>query len=193
MELGEKIKALRIQKKLSLNELSRKSGVSKSLQSQIERNISVPTVTTLRRITTALEISVSDFFTSTEIDSTNSFEYNQNTCRKRIAVVAKNERKRLTMPKGKIQYELLSPDLQHKIQFVFIRLPPGAKTEAFLSHEGEECGVVLKGRLKGEIGKEVVILNEGDSICYDGTIPHRWENIGRTKALSIWAVTPPSL
>jgi len=99
--------------------------------SQIERNISVPTVTSLERITTALEISVSSFFASTQVNSPNSSEDNKGTSRRRIAVIAKDDRKRLIMPKGKIRYELLSPDLQHKIEFVFIILPLETRTAVF--------------------------------------------------------------
>ena len=91
-----------------------------------------------------------------------------------------------------MHYDLLSPDLQRKIEFIFIHYPGGSKQEEMYSHEGEECGIILQGRLKGYIGDQTIILEEGDSIYLESTIPHRWENPEQTDTKAIWAITPPS-
>jgi transcriptional regulator with XRE-family HTH domain len=62
MNLGDKLKTLRLQREMNLEELSQKSEVSKSLLSQIERKMSVPTVITLERITRALGIATPELF-----------------------------------------------------------------------------------------------------------------------------------
>ena len=62
MELGEKLKTLRLQDRLTLVELAEKSGVSKSLLSRIEQGRSVPTITTIQKIASAFGIILSDFF-----------------------------------------------------------------------------------------------------------------------------------
>ena len=106
-------------------------------------------------------------------------------------VVRKGGRKRLIMPWGAWQ-EMLCPDLRHRIEFIFLHYPVGAKVEEFYTHDGEECGMVLEGRFKGTIGDQEIILEPGDSIYYDSSIPHRWENAGEMEVRAIWAITPPS-
>ena len=80
---------------------------------------------------------------------------------------------------------------ESKVGFGF-HYPVGAKVEEFYTHDGEECGMVLEGRFKGIIGDQEIILEPGDSIYYDSSIPHRWENAGETEVRAIWAITPPS-
>lgn len=189
MELGEKLKALRLQNQMTLDELSQKSKVSKSLLSQIERNISVPTVTTLQKIAIAFGVPISSLFSENE--NFGSVSSNQSVNADCIVVVQKGRRKKLIMPWGAWQ-EMLCPDLRHKIEFIFLHYPVGAKVEEFYSHDGEECGIVLEGRYKGTIGDQEIILEAGDSIYYDSSIPHRWENAGETEVKAIWAITPPS-
>ena len=189
MELGQKLKALRFQNRMTLDKLSQKSSVSKSLLSQIERNISVPTVTTLQKIASAFGVPISSLFS--ENKNSARVSNNRGVSSERIAVVRKGQRKKLIMPWGAWQ-EMLCPDLRHKIEFFYLHYPVGTKVEEFYTHEGEECGVVLEGKFKGIIGDQTVILEAGDSVYYDSSIPHRWENVGRTEVRAIWAITPPS-
>lgn len=205
MLLGDKLKSIRLEKGMTLEELSQKSEVSKSLLSQIERNISVPTVITLERITKAYGIATSGLFFELENDvqrsaplpskkkKTVNFNSKKNNLRsKNMAIVRKGDRKKLILPRCEAEYELLSPDLQRKIEFITVHFPVGARIAEFFNHRGEECGVILKGKLKGFIGDQVVVLEEGDSIYFDSSIPHRWESIGECEAKAIWAITPPS-
>jgi mannose-6-phosphate isomerase-like protein (cupin superfamily) len=87
---------------------------------------------------------------------------------------------------------MLCPDFQHKIEFVYLKYPVWSKAEELYSHDGEECGVVLEGKFKGTIGDQVVILEPGDSIYYDTSVPHCWENAGNTEVRATWAIPPPS-
>jgi len=205
MLIGDKLKSIRLEKSMTLEELSKKSEVSKSLLSQIERNISVPTVITLERITKAYEITTSGLFFELENDVQESAPLpskkkkilNLNTKgsalhSKNMALIRKGDRKRLILPRSEAEYELLSPDLQRKIEFITVHFPIGAKITEFFNHRGEECGVILKGKLKGFIGDQVVVLKEGDSIYFDSSILHRWENVGESEVKAIWAITPPS-
>jgi len=205
MILGNKLKSIRIEKGMTLEELSKKSEVSKSLLSQIERNISVPTVITLERITKAYGIATSDLFfelengvkrsTSLAFEKKKAANLNkkQNVLNsKNIAVVRRGDRKKLILPRSEAEYELLSPDLQRKIEFITVHFPAKAKITDFFNHRGEECGVILEGKLRGFIGDEVVVLEKGYSIYLNSSIPHRWENIGEGEMRAIWAITPPS-
>jgi transcriptional regulator with XRE-family HTH domain len=209
MQFADKLKAFRLQNRMTLIELSNKSGVSKSLLSRIERGHSVPTITTFQKIATALGVSVSSLFGNFEtgdltvasersrtyvlpenVSSPSGTTKNGNESRT-VSVVRGNGRKKLIMPWGS-HYEMLCPDMQHKIEFIYLRYPVEAKAHEFYSHDGEECGMVLEGKFKGLIGDQEVILEPGDSIYYESSIPHRWENVGDVEVKAIWAITPPS-
>lgn len=191
MDIGEKVKTLRLARRITLNELSERSGVSKSLLSQIERNMSVPTVTTLQKISNAFSLPISEMFSEKDAVDRSVSSDKGDTNAGGITVVRKGRRKKLIMPWGAWQ-EMLCPDLRHRIEFMYLHYPVGAKVEEFYTHEGEECGVVLHGRFKGIIGDEEIILEAGDSIYFDSSIPHRWENAGEMEVTAIWAITPPS-
>jgi len=181
MELGSKIRKLRQSQKMSIEQLSQKTGLSTGLISQIERNITGPSVESLWKIAKALNVSMHYFFNEYEKDSPSP-------------IVKKNERKKIQLPKSNVTYELLSPDLiGRKIEFLQVEIKPGeCNTDALISHEGEECGLVLKGKLKVRWGDKEYILEEGDSIYFDSTVPHRYVNIGDETCISVWAMVPPS-
>jgi len=87
--------------------------------------------------------------------------------------------------------EMLSPDFRHKVEFMYLIYPPGTRVEERYDHEGEECGLVLEGTFVGVVGDQEIILEAGDSVYYDSSIPHRWENIGAKEVRVIWVITPP--
>ena len=177
---------------MSLQEVSKKSNVSTSLLSQVERGKSVPTITTLEKICKkAFNLSVAEFLSDNESPSSDGSKGREESRSEQVFVVARDNRKKLILPRGQIHYELLSPDLQKKIEFIYVFVPVGAKTDSFM-HNGEECGVILEGTLKGVIGENEITLREGDSIYFDSSIPHRWENGCEKVVKAIWAITPPS-
>ena len=178
MGLGDKIRSLRLKQKISIEQLSAMSGLSKGLISQIERDITGPSVASLWKISKALNVTMNHFFD--EYDN-----FNQ--------VVRKDERKKIMMKNGNRTYELLCPNLKNQLEMLWIDIEPNdSSSEELISHEGEECGVVIKGTLRVLSGENVYDLNEGDSIYLDSTIPHRYVNVGTELAVSVWAMTPPS-
>jgi transcriptional regulator with XRE-family HTH domain/mannose-6-phosphate isomerase-like protein (cupin superfamily) len=108
-----------------------------------------------------------------------------------VSVVRRHQRKKVIMPWG-ADYEMLTPDMQRRIEFIAITYPVNGGSGDLYSHEGEECGVVVEGRFRGIVGDEEFVLEVGDSIYYASSIPHRWENAGDVEAKAIWAITPPS-
>jgi mannose-6-phosphate isomerase-like protein (cupin superfamily) len=189
--LGENLRSIRLQKKMTLQELSQVAKVSKSQLSQIERNVSVPTVLKLQKITEALNVKLSNVLPENGDSASDAHLDNNNENSNRISVVRKGERKKMVMPWGAM-YEMLCPDLQHKIEFIYLHYPAGTTAKEQYTHEGEECGVILEGTFKGTFGDKEVVLEPGDSIYYDSTIPHYWETVGDTDVRAIWAITPPS-
>ena len=190
-DLGGNLRLIRLQKKMTLQELSRISKVSKSQLSQIERNASVPTVAKLQKISEALDINISSLLPENGDSSSDADPANYKEDVQHPRVVRKGERRKIIMPDGP-RVEMLCPDLQHKIEFIYLHYPVGTKVEDHYSHEGEECGVVLEGTFKGTFGTNEIILEPGDSIYYASTIPHCWETLGDTDVRAIWAITPPS-
>lgn len=180
IDIGSKIKNIRIKKNLSIAQLAKKSDLSPGLISQIERNSVNPSIASLWKLANGLDISIGSLFDEEEKHKTNP-------------IVRKNERKRILTSDSNATYELLSPDLNRKIEFLYIRIKPNDCTnKELVTHEGEECGIVLRGRLMVKTAKGDFILEEGDSICFDSTIPHRYINLGDEECISIWAMTPPS-
>ena len=178
MELGDKIRSLRLKQKISIEQLSAMSGLSKGLISQIERDITGPSVASLWKISKALNVTMNYFFD--EYD-----DFNQ--------IVRKDERKKIMMKNGDRTYELLCPNLKNQIEMLWIEIEPNdSNSEELISHDGEECGVVLKGTLRILSGDNVYDLNEGDSIYLDSTIPHKYVNTGTELSVSVWSMTPPS-
>jgi transcriptional regulator with XRE-family HTH domain len=186
MEIGDRLKTLRLQRGMTLADLSRAAGVSTSMLSRVERNDSAPTVTTLERIAAALGLDVAALFAGAA-----GAEVTDAAAPAAVAVVRHDQRKRVILPWG-ADYEMLSPDLQRRIEFIHINYPVGGGSGDLYSHDGEECGVVLQGRFRGVVGDQEFILEPGDSISYASSVPHRWENAGDVEAKAIWAITPPS-
>jgi len=178
MELGEKIRELRHKQKISIEKLSGITGLSKGLISQIERDMTGPSVASLWKISKALNVTMNYFFDEFE-------DCNQ--------VVRKDERKKIMIKKTNRIYELLCPNLKKSIEMLWIEIEPcNCSTEDLISHEGEECGVVIKGSLRVLSGENIYDLNEGDSLYLDSTIPHRYINMGKKMSISVWAMVPPS-
>ncbi len=92
---------------------------------------------------------------------------------------------------GGITYHLLSTKTAPNLEVIFNSFEVGATTGVGLySHPGEECGVVLEGALQVELSDRIFILEQGDSISFSSSIPHRLSNAGITPAKAIWVNTP---
>lgn len=179
-ELGIKIRGLRRAGGWTLEDLARSIGLSKSAISQIENGRTEPSLQTLRRLAAALKIPLAKLFeTHSSIDH---------------RVVRRDQRKVFRLPRNRLRYELLSPDLVNKrVEFLRVELDPdsNARPEPF-AHEGEEYGIVIQGRAEIFIEGSTYLLEEGDSIFFHATSPHYVRNAGRKTAVMIWAISPPT-
>ena len=177
-DIGNKLKELRAEKKLSISELSKISSVSTGLISQIERNLVVPSVINLWRIANALDANINCFFESNKSD--NEF------------LIQKGKHNIVVTHQENSFYKLLSPSKKDRLlDLTEVRLKGNSVYENdLITHEGEECGYVIKGTLTVELGEKKYILNEGDSIYFNSTVPHRYINETKEDCVSIWAMTP---
>ncbi len=180
IDIGTKIKELRKKRKMNISDLANDAELSPGLISQIERNMVTPSIVSIWKIAQSLGVSVGYFFEEEAKKNANP-------------VVKRNNRKRIIASNNNAIYELLSADLNRRIEFLYITIKVGDySSENFVTHEGEECGLVIKGKLMVKMENEEYILEEGDSIYFDSTIPHRYINVGNEICESVWAMTPPS-
>ncbi len=91
-----------------------------------------------------------------------------------------------------IRFESASPPSSENIQAVYGRYEVGASLGDAITHEGEEWGMVLQGRLKVWVGEEIYFLDPGDAIAFPSTTPHRLENVAEEVTEYIWINTPKS-
>ncbi len=176
--LGERIRAKRKERGKSLSELSLLTGLTASFLSQVERDVTEPSITSLRKIAKALDVPIFYFLLDTE-------EYSP--------VVRRKNRKILRFPQSHLTFELLTPDLSRQMEMMIATLEPGTSTcDEPLTHPGEECTLVLQGEMEIQIGEETYHLKEGDSIYYYCAIPHRIISVGKKDLVFVSAITPPS-
>ena len=188
LELGRRIRTLRLERGLTLQAVAGSAGVSQSLISQVERGLASPSISTLRRIAGALDVPIAAlFFLGGDMSDDESDRAG------RRLVVRQHERKGLHVPRSKVVYELLTPDLNRKIEFIWIEYEPGAITHPEpMSHPGEENAVCLEGSVVVTIDREEFVLTEGDSISFDSGRPHQVENRSGRRAVLVSAITPPA-
>jgi len=191
--LGARIRAERKARKLSSVALARRVGVSPSLISQVERGVTAPSLDVLWRIAQALDASIGLFFQQEPASPAAPEADGAAPERKpKALVVRRGARKTLGLPNS-VTYELLSPDLQHRIEFIWVEFAPGQSSPVDpYVHAGEEQFVVLQGTLHYWVGGEEYVLEAGDAITFDSSLPHRGANLGNERVIVIGAITPPS-
>lgn len=190
--LGAEIRALRSSRGLSTVQLARACGVSPSLVSQVERGVVAPSLEVLWAVARALEVPIGTFFQhDADIPADDGGGEGPDAGIK-ATVVRASQRKRLGLT-ASLTYQLLSPDLRRQIEFVWVEFGPGEEgpLEPFI-HAGEEQMVVIEGQMTVMIDGEEWVLEQGDCITFDSSLPHRAANRGARTAVVIAAITPPS-
>jgi transcriptional regulator with XRE-family HTH domain len=178
-EIGQRLRQLRLRQGLSQREVARRAGVSNATISMIEANRVSSSVSALKQILSILGAGLADFFASNEDE--------------REHVVFRADE--LTeIAGGAISYRQVGANLQgHALQMLHERYKPGAQSgKKMLSHQGEEAGLVIKGRLALEVDGRRYQLGPGDAYSFDSRKPHSFHNIGDTELVVVSACTPPS-
>jgi transcriptional regulator with XRE-family HTH domain len=178
-QFGEKIRAVRERRALTLKEVAEKAGVSESLVSQIERNKVSPAIDTLLALADALEIDFDCLFAGLKRERS-------------IKIVRKNERPSYQIKTG-IKYEHLAQvEEQGGIEAYLITIEAGAKTgNAEYGHPGWELGIVESGIMELTAGNQVFTCRKGDSVSFRADTPHILSNPGRKPLRVFWVISPP--
>ncbi len=167
IKIGKKIKEIRENKGISLQELSKLTGFSSAILSQVENHLEAPSLGTLFKIAKALEFDIGDLF---GIECKNPFAMTRSDEREKVARFASND--------GATRYGYTYMSLgmakqNRKLEpFVVILEPETIKNEKPYTHEGEEFIFVLEGKVEVILDKKRDILEPGDSIYYDSKVPH---------------------
>lgn len=172
-QLGKEIRGLRAGRSMTLEELATKSGLSTGFLSQVERGLKRPSLKTLQDISVALGVEVGWFLQG----------HPSGDPLERAHVVRQGFRRRIAYSRlagteylGEEEY-LLSPALDGALAMsMLIIAANGNSGDNLLTHEGEEVGYVIEGRLTLEINGEKIVLEPGDSFGLKGTTPHRYLN-----------------
>ncbi len=171
--IGRKIKDIRIQKKIKLVELAIKAKISKGLLSQIENNRTIPSLPVLLQIINILEIDYSDFFREIENQTCNQLIYKNKEDYSRI-----NKEDAV----GFDYFLILSKNIDNiSLQFNILELKPDAQRDKVIT-DGYTYLLMLQGEVEYKLGENSYILREGDSLFFNGTIPHVPYNYASTIA-----------
>jgi transcriptional regulator with XRE-family HTH domain len=178
MNLGKRIQDLRRQRGLSTGELAARVHVTSGFISQLEHAKTDPSLHTLQRVAAALQVPLSYLLRDDEA---------------KPQVIRKGERQVIHVGNGGLRASILSPLPSRNLELVLLELPPGGMSCAKgRFYEGQECHLVVKGKVRAYYGDDAYLLDEGDSIFWDGTAPHRLENVGDDEAQIVMALTPPA-
>jgi transcriptional regulator with XRE-family HTH domain len=176
--LGNRVRQTRMARGITLEQLANITGFTTSYLSKIENRRKVPPIATLARIARALEVDIAYFF-----------EGEHATDNEAVSVVRANERQPVIRGGTSFgyDYEGLAHTNRHKHMEPFIfTFPSSISKDVYFEHEGEEFVFVLSGRVKFEAGKQSWVLQAGDSLYMDSSIPHRGHSIGgEAKALVV--------
>lgn len=184
--LGAKIRKLRQRRSMTLQEVSDKSGLSKSLLSQIENDTSTPPIPTLVRIAKSLGVKIEYFFKAP-------------SSQQRISVIRRMEwQEEAKLPhnrpasSGYHYIPLAHPTANQHMEPFWVRFEQGNNSQpAYYQHNGEEFLYVHKGTLEFNTEGKKIVVTSGDSLYYDSSLPHMVRNIGSKPASALAVIYTP--
>jgi len=181
--IGEKLRALRLKKKVGLVDLGRHTGLSPALLSKIERGKLFPTLPTLLRIALVFGVGLEFFFTDERQ-------------RRMIAIVRRGERQRFPEKPdtGDVAFHFECLDfhaVERKLNAYYAEFQPLAAAKVRLhQHAGVEFIYVIHGGLGLRIGDEEYVLEKEDSIYFDSNLPHGYRRIGNSRCAGMVVTAP---
>jgi transcriptional regulator with XRE-family HTH domain len=179
IDIGARIRALRLARPSTLRELAARAGVTESFLSQVERGVASPSIASVQRIARALGLSIAELFAE---DAETGL------------VVRANERRRVNYPGLGAIDEFLTRSTDGRLQVIMSTIEPGGGTgdEPYTHDSDEEVVIVLEGALDLWVGSEHYRLEAGDAVTHSSRVPHRNTNPGPGVARVLFCITPPS-
>ncbi|WP_146585030.1 helix-turn-helix domain-containing protein [Puniceibacterium confluentis] len=177
--LGADLRALRKARRLTLIDLAAQLGRSVGWLSQVERDLSEPSVTDLRQIAATLEVPVSMLFGQA-----------RSPAEETGYIVRKGARRSIGPGAAGLVEELLSPDLTDDFEVVHSTFAPRSEIGETVTRPTQELGYIVSGKLDLDIAGRRFALSPGDSFRIRGE-PFRWINPYDAPAVAIWVIAPP--
>lgn len=176
MDIGRKLKGLRVMKGLTQEELADRAELSKGFISQIERNLTSPSISTLTDILQCLGTDLKEFFSDSEdsqivFKKTDYFEKTDAELKNTVQWIIPNAQKNIMEP-------------------ILLTMEKGGQTYPDNPHEGEEFGYVLAGNIEIHIGSKVFKAKSGESFYFEPRYKHFISSESGAKL--IWVSSPPS-
>ena len=176
MQLGRKIRDLRQQYNLTQEELADRCELTKGYISQLENDLTSPSIATLTDILNALGSNLSDFFRE---DSEEKIVFSQEE------YIEKQS-------DGMIWNWVIPNAQKNMMEPVLVELEPEASAPVDFPHDGEEFGYVLEGRIAIIVGGKAHTAKKGESFYFTANREHRIINKGKGRAKFLWISTPPN-
>lgn len=178
MNIGEKIKGLRLKYGLTQEELADRAELSKGFISQLERDLTSPSIATLTDILECLGTNLHSFFSDDENEK---------------IVFSSDDMFEKENPENGETILWLVPNAQkNNLEPIILTLTPNGQTYIDDPHDGEEFGYVLSGNINLYLGGAKHKLKKGESFCFKPNVEHYITNRGKTSAKILWVSTPPS-
>lgn len=178
MDIGEKIKNLRLRIGLTQAELAERSDLTKGFISQLEHDLTSPSIDTLENIVGALGMTMASFFEESDKEPT-VFHFKD-------AFLAENEEL------NSVMHWIIPTAQRREMEPVILDLAAGGSTKEYDPFEGEIFGYVLSGSPTLVLGEQKLHLKKADSFYFDATDPFYIENKKNGSAKILWVATPPS-
>jgi transcriptional regulator with XRE-family HTH domain/KaiC/GvpD/RAD55 family RecA-like ATPase len=185
MDLGGKVKNLRLKKRLTQSELAQKINATASYISQLERNLISPSIDSLILLSNELQVEPGYFFTCDKNGFDNFIHRKSQHSPAALANVAWDSAK---------CYLLSSTGINRRMQPMVVTIEPESSFSGhFINHKGDEFVYILKGELEFDMEDKSYILREGDSIYLDSVMPTAWRNNSEMPVQAIWILSPPGI
>lgn len=189
-DIGARLLAMRRAAKLSQRQLAEKAGVPHAQISIVETNRSSPSVSTLRKILSGMNLTMADFFDPERAAPQGPFftEDDLVDLTSKLTVAGAQE------PTGGITFRQIGDARKHNLQILHEVYEIGADTgQTMLEHFANEGGVIMSGALEVTVGDDIRVLTAGQSYLFDSRLPHRFRNVHDGQTIVVSACTPPYL
>jgi len=178
--LGMRLKSLRLARRLSLRDLAEATGTSASFISQLERGLTGASTASLNQMASALGVSVALLFA-------------ESAAQNHHGVLRRSERPSLPPSDGCRKMLLSRPPLSDMEVYVGeFEIGGSTGSDQYTHGDAHEMLIVLRGIVEVSLGEARHVLEEGDSVEYTTSTPHRTENIGSGRAEVMWIIAPPT-
>lgn len=178
-EVGSRLRTVRTRLGITQRALARRAGVPSSTVSLIEGGRTNPSIGSLKRLLDAAGLSLAEFFSFDLVTEAQVFF--------RADELAE-------ISSGDVSYRQVGAGAGlSTLQILHETYQPGSDSgRVMLTHEGEEGGIIIQGRLEVTVGEQTRVLKAGEAYLFKSTTPHRFRNVGDGVCIVVSACTPPT-